>query len=226
MLTTTSRLVLANASSLPHGADPTRDCDARCLAAAGHGHDGSHRLSASRSQAAPGRSRPCRYCCAVFSPMSLRKTSNWTSWESQSAPREALSCPRVVKGHAPTELRHWNGGRDPPQPPSGTPTGKTRKKKVRRMVANDGAYWTDRLTGLALAFSRVFFFFFLSHPLTTSISALPWGGPCQNWGRFLPSAINNFFLDRRLAAASSGRRVAVRRSALCLAPLPRCVNGR
>jgi hypothetical protein len=50
-----------------------------------------------------------------------------------------------------------------PNLPLVPPTGKTRKKKVRRMVANGGAYWSDRLAGLALAFSRVFFFFFLCH---------------------------------------------------------------
>jgi hypothetical protein len=112
-----------------------------------------------------------------------------------------------------------------PNLPLVPPTGKTRKKKVRRMVANGGAYWSDRLAGLALAFSRVFFFFFLCHIRSPHLGFAV-GGPCQNWGRFLPSAIKRFFLDRRLAAASSGRRVAVRRSALCLAPLPRCVKGR
>lgn len=170
MLTTTSRLVLANAFSLPHGADSTRDCDARSLAAAGHGHDGSHRLSASRSQAAPGRSRPCRCCCAVFSPMSLRKTLSWTGWESPSAPRAALSCPRVVKGHAPTELRHWNGGRDPPQPPSGSSNGENAQKEGE----TNGGQWRRLLVrstnrSRSRLFARLFFFFSpVSHPLTTS----------------------------------------------------------
>lgn len=145
----------------------TRDSDARCLAAAGHGHDGSHRLSASRSQAAPGRSRPCRCCCSVFSPMSLRKTLSWTSWESPSAPRAALSCPRVVKGHAPTELRHWNGGRDPPQPPSSSSNGENAQKEGE----TNGGQWRRLLVrstnrSRSRPFARLFFF--LSHPLTTS----------------------------------------------------------
>lgn len=225
MLATTSRLVLANASSLPHGADPTRDCDARCLAAAGHGHDGTHRLSASRSQDAPGRSRPCYCCYTVFSPMSLRKTLSWTSWESPSAPRAALSCPRVVKGHAPTELRHWNGGRDPPQPPSGSSNGENAQKEGE---TSGGGQWRRLLVrstnrSRSRLFARLFFFSCVTS--AHHISALPWGDLAKTGVAFFRRPSKRFLLDRRLAAASSGRRVAVRRSALCLAPLPRCVKG-
>lgn len=150
------------------------------------------------------------------------------SWDKLGVPVSSQGSPVVPQSRQRTRTNRATSlewGTPSSQPPAGFSNGENaQKKKVRRIVANGGVYWSDRLTRLALALSRFFFFSFpVSHPLTT-ISRLCRGGTLPKLGSLSSAAHQELFArsalgDRELRETSGCPLVGH-----CSAPLPWCAK--